>query len=92
MLNNKFAGKIMEQIEKLSDGGLMMNCQIVLCKGINDGDELVRTIEDLYTRYANFHKEIFLLLTTVQNLTAPTALKQSHKLLKIATMLAVVVL
>lgn len=48
MLNNKFAGKIMEQIEKLSDGGLMMNCQIVLCKGINDGDELVRTIEDLY--------------------------------------------
>jgi len=48
MLNNKFAGKIMEQIERLSKSGLSMNCQIVLCRGINDGDELVRTIEDLY--------------------------------------------
>ena len=48
MLNNKFAGKITEQIEKLSNSGLSMNCQIVLCRGINDGEELVKTIEDLY--------------------------------------------
>ena len=48
MLNNKFAGKIMDQIEMLSYSGISMNCQIVLCKGINDGKELIRTIEDLY--------------------------------------------
>jgi len=47
MLNNKNAGKIMEQIHKLAAGGLNMNCQIVLCPGYNDGDELERTIDDL---------------------------------------------
>lgn len=47
MLNNKNAGKIMEQIHKLAVGGLNMNCQIVLCPGYNDGNELERTIEDL---------------------------------------------
>ncbi len=47
MLNNKNAGKIMEQIQKLASGGLNMNCQIVLCPGYNDADELEKTIEDL---------------------------------------------
>ncbi len=47
MLNNKNAGKIMEQLEKLARGGLNINCQIVLCPGYNDGDELERTIADL---------------------------------------------
>jgi putative radical SAM enzyme (TIGR03279 family) len=47
MLNNKNAGKIMEQIKKLAEGGLNMNCQIVLCPGYNDGAELEKTIEDL---------------------------------------------
>lgn len=48
MLNNKFAGKILEQIKILSQSGIMMNCQIVLCPGINDGKELEKTIEDLF--------------------------------------------
>lgn len=52
MLNNRFAGRINEQIKKLSESGLSMNCQIVLCRGINDGKELVKTIEDLY-KYAD---------------------------------------
>ena len=47
MLHNRFAGKINEQIQKLYDAGTMMNGQIVLCKGVNDGDELRRTISDL---------------------------------------------
>lgn len=47
MLNNKNAGKIMEQIQKLASGGLNMNCQIVLCPGYNDKEELERTISDL---------------------------------------------
>lgn len=49
MLNNKFAGKILEQIKTLSQSGIMMNCQIVLCKGINDGAELEKTVEDLFS-------------------------------------------
>lgn len=47
MLNNRFAGRIMEQLKRFADGGLNMNGQIVLCRDINDGDELRRTISDL---------------------------------------------
>ena len=47
MLHNRFAGKIMEQIQKLYGAGVLMNGQIVLCKNVNDGDELRKTIGDL---------------------------------------------
>ena len=47
MLHNRFAGKIMEQMGKLYEAGVLMNGQIVLCKGVNDGDELRKTIGDL---------------------------------------------
>ncbi len=47
MLHNKNAGKILEHIKKLYDNGIEMNMQVVLCKGINDGKELDRTIEEL---------------------------------------------
>lgn len=47
MLNNKNAGKIMEQIDKFAKNGMNINCQIVLCPGYNDGEELERTISDL---------------------------------------------
>jgi len=48
MLNNKSAGKIMEQLDTLIASGIEMHTQIVLCPGINDGDELEKTITDLY--------------------------------------------
>lgn len=47
MLSNRFAGKILEQMKRLADGGLDLNAQIVLCKGINDKAELERTLRDL---------------------------------------------
>lgn len=47
MLNNRFAGNILEKIKKLTGSGIVVNCQIVLCKGINDGVELDKTISDL---------------------------------------------
>lgn len=47
MLNNKFAGRIMEQLKRFSGSGMMINCQIVLCPGYNDGKELDRTISDI---------------------------------------------
>ncbi|TDT61843.1 DUF512 domain-containing protein [Fonticella tunisiensis] len=51
MLNNKKAGNIMERLERLARNGINMNCQIVLCPGINDGKELVNTLNDLYGFY-----------------------------------------
>jgi len=47
MLHNRFAGNIMEHIEKLYKAEIPMNGQIVLCRGVNDGEELYRSIKDL---------------------------------------------
>lgn len=47
MMKNRFAGEKLRYLRMLSDSGLFMNCQIVLCPGLNDGDELRRTITDL---------------------------------------------
>lgn len=49
MLNNKNAGKIMEQLDTLIANGIEMHTQVVLCPDINDGDELEKTINDLYS-------------------------------------------
>lgn len=51
MMNNRFAGNIYERLKKLADSKIKMNSQIVLCPGYNDGEELERTIEDLYKLY-----------------------------------------
>ncbi|RYD02950.1 hypothetical protein N752_22450 [Desulforamulus aquiferis] len=47
MLNNRHAGKIIEQLERLTQADIEMHTQVVLCPEINDGDELKRTIDDL---------------------------------------------
>lgn len=47
MLNNRFAGQALERAWKLAQAGIIMNGQIVLCKGVNDGAELDRSIRDL---------------------------------------------
>ncbi len=47
MLNNRFAGQALEKAWKLARAGITMNGQIVLCKGVNDGTELERSIRDL---------------------------------------------
>lgn len=47
MLNNRFAGDALKKIDTLYEAGIRMNGQIVLCKGVNDGAELERSIRDL---------------------------------------------
>lgn len=47
MLANKRGGEVLEYLPKLAAGGIELNCQLVLCRGINDGDELRRTLNDL---------------------------------------------
>ncbi len=51
MLGNRFAGDVLEKIKMLTDSGIEVNCQIVLCKDINDKLELDRTIGDLTKLY-----------------------------------------
>ena len=47
MMHNRFAGEKLKYLKQFADAGIAMNCQIVLCPGINDGDELRRTLTDL---------------------------------------------
>ncbi len=49
MLNNRFAGDVFPKIRRLADAGIEMNGQIVLCRGVNDKEELERSIRDMAT-------------------------------------------
>lgn len=57
MLHNRFAGEALKKVDMLYQGGIEMNGQIVLCKGVNDGDELERSIRDL-TSYLPLLKSV----------------------------------
>ncbi len=57
MLNNRFAGDALKKIDMLYEGGIEMNGQIVLCKGVNDGEELERSIRDL-TKYLPYMESV----------------------------------
>lgn len=47
MMNNKHAGEVLRYIPLLAENGIQMNTQLVLCPGLNDGEELRRSIEEL---------------------------------------------
>ncbi|MDE6816439.1 MAG: DUF512 domain-containing protein [Lachnospiraceae bacterium] len=47
MLNNRFAGEALKKVDRLYEAGIAMNGQIVLCKGVNDGQELIFSIREL---------------------------------------------
>ena len=51
MMKNKNAGKSLEIMQRFADAGIQMNTQLVLCPGINDGDELRYSIEQLSSMY-----------------------------------------
>ena len=51
MMNNRFAGDALKVLYRLAEGGTKLNCQLVLCPEINDGDELKRTLDDLISLY-----------------------------------------
>lgn len=51
MLGNRFAGRIMSIMKRFADAGIFMNTQIVLCKDVNDGDNLKKTVFDLAELY-----------------------------------------
>ena len=47
MMKNKRSGEVLSYLQRLADAGITLCCQIVLCKGLNDGEELTRTMHDL---------------------------------------------
>ena len=57
MLHNRFAGDALKKIDTLYKGDIHMNGQIVLCKGVNDGAELERSISDL-TKYLPYMESV----------------------------------
>ena len=57
MLHNRFAGDALKKVDTLFEHGIQMNGQIVLCKGINDGEELERSIHDL-TQYLPYLQSV----------------------------------
>ncbi|MBE6686375.1 MAG: DUF512 domain-containing protein [Ruminococcaceae bacterium] len=51
MMNNRFAGDSLSAIKRFCDAGITLNTQIVLCKGVNDKEQLTRTMNDLEAFY-----------------------------------------
>ena len=47
MMRNRNAGDCLRYLRQLDEGGIALNTQLVLCRGINDGEELVRSLEHL---------------------------------------------
>ena len=48
MMHNKRAGVVLDYLPRLAEAGITLCGQLVLCRGINDGDELERSMRDLY--------------------------------------------
>ena len=47
MMKNKHAGDVLRYIDEFAEAGIEINCQLVLCRGINDGDKLRESLEKL---------------------------------------------
>lgn len=51
MMKNPNARNIMQLLSRFAEAGINLRCQIVLCKGFNDGDVLKKSLEDLKSLY-----------------------------------------
>ncbi len=51
MLKNPRSGEVLAYVKKLADAGIEINAQIVLCRGVNDGENLERTMHELACLY-----------------------------------------
>ena len=51
MMANKRAGEVLTYLDRLAAAGITLRAQIVLCRGINDGEELLRSMRDLPRLY-----------------------------------------
>ncbi|MBE7088361.1 MAG: DUF512 domain-containing protein [Clostridiales bacterium] len=51
LMNNRFAGKIVEQLKRLTQAGIEVHCQAVIVPGLNDGENLEYTARELFAMY-----------------------------------------
>ncbi len=51
MMKNPHAGEVLSIMKEFAQAGIKMNCQLVLCPGYNDGEELTRSLHDLGALY-----------------------------------------
>lgn len=51
MMKNKNSGEVLKYLNDFASAGLTMCGQIVLCRGVNDGEELLRSLNDLAALY-----------------------------------------
>ena len=51
MLGHRNGGQLMDIMRRFAQAHITMNCQIVACPGINDGEHLRRSMEDLVELY-----------------------------------------
>lgn len=66
MMANKRAGEVLRYLQEFADAGIALNCQLVLCRGINDGEALRRTLADL----AELHPAVQSIAAVPSGLTA----------------------
>ena len=57
MMANKNAGKVLAYLDRFAEAGIQMNFQLVLCRGVNDGAALEKTLEDLCALYPAADRE-----------------------------------
>ncbi len=55
MMKNKRAGEVLSYLDDFYNAGLGMCGQIVLCRGVNDGEELIRSMNDLFKYFPHMN-------------------------------------
>ena len=55
MLRNPRAGESLDVMRRFAEAGIVMNCQIVCCPGLNDGEELTRSMRELEALWPAVH-------------------------------------
>ena len=55
MLRNPRAGESLDVMRRFAEAGIVMNCQIVCCPGLNDGAELTRSMRELEALWPAVH-------------------------------------
>lgn len=90
MLHNRFAGDIMKRLKKLTENGIEVNAQVVMCPNYNDREELDRTLEDLIGLYPGLnsvavvpigktkHREGLIEMASVDTVVAVDTVKRVH--------------
>ena len=79
MMGNRFAGDSLKILKRFADSSIDINTQIVCCPGVNDGDELRRSLRDLYDYNVNLIAVVPVGLTKYREGLYPLKKKKKKK-------------